>query len=184
MNQSSALRQLEFILDEAIKNGDKKAPSGIALMQAMQLEPKPQNFVSFFSLLYNAEEEIKKLGTSSQNERHVFAINRFQEQFILENAWGKQWEHFLNYIEDKNILSLLDNLANNYHSKSPKPFLEEEFLVDLDKEFSSLLSEIVESDISRKLKADIKCHIEDILSAIRNYLINGTEGLAIQRATF
>lgn len=159
MNQSSALRQLEFILDEAIKNGDKKAPSGIALMQAMQLDPKPQNFVSFFALLYNAEEEIKKLENSSQNERHIFAINRFQEQFILENAWGKQWEHFLSYIEDKNILSLLDNLANRYHPKSPKPFLEEEFLLDLDKEFSSLLSEIVGSDVTRELKLDIKCHI-------------------------
>jgi hypothetical protein len=177
MNQSSALRQLETILDEAIKNGDKKAPTGIALMQAMQLEPKPQNFVSFFALLYNAEEETKRLETSSQNERDVFAIKRFQEQLIIENAWGKQWEHFSIHIEDKNILSLLHNLADRYHSKNPKPFLEEEFLVGLDKEFSSLLSEIIESDISRKLKSDIKCHIEDILSAIRNYLINGTEGI-------
>jgi hypothetical protein len=177
MNQSSALRQLETILDEAIENGDKNNPSGIALMQAMRLEPKPQNFVNFFALLYKAEEETRKFGDSLQNARSILAINKFQEQFILENSWGKKWEHFSNYIEDKNILSILDNLANIYHSKNPKPFLEEEFLVGLDKEFSSLLSEIVESDISRKLKSDIKCHIEDILSAIRNYLINGTEGI-------
>ncbi len=84
---------------------------------------------------------------------------------------------FSSYVEDKNVLSVLDSLANAYHSQNQRPLLEEELLIDLESDFSSLLSEVLQSSISKDIKPILISKLEDILSSIRSYFVNGTEGI-------
>jgi hypothetical protein len=175
MNQSSALRQLEIILEEAMTSAQDKQ-TGLILMQAMQLQEKPCNLVSFFTLLHKAKEEAKRL-KYPKVDRDIAALENLQEIFSEKHAWGHPWQVFSGHIKVSNILSILNNLANSYHNQTKNLFLEKEFLKDLDNDFSSLLQEILDSGLPKNFKKEIKIKIEDVLSCIRNYSIDGTEGI-------
>jgi hypothetical protein len=177
MKQSSALRQLEFILDEAFINGDLNQAAGPVLLKSMKLEPEPQNLTKFYAILFKSEEETRKLKNNPKINRDIVAIEELQAYFISFDIWRQPWAHFYNHIKASNILGILNSFAIAYHSQYLKPFLEEDFLVNLNSEFTSLQSEILGSDLPRKLKSELINKIEDILSSVRNYLINGTEGL-------
>ena len=175
MNQSSALRQLEIILEEAMTSAQENQ-TGLILMRAMQLEEKPCNLVSFFTLLHKAKEEAKRL-QYSKVDRDIAALEDLQKVFSENPAWGHPWSSFSGHIKVSNILSILNNLANSYHNQTKNPFLEKDFLKDLDNDFSSLLQDTLDSELSKTFKKEIKVKIEDILSCIRNYSIDGTEGI-------
>jgi hypothetical protein len=175
MNQSSALRQLEIILEEAMTSAQDKQ-TGLILMQAMQLQEKPCNLVSFFTLLHKAKEEAKRL-KYPKVDRDIAALEDLQKIFSENHTWGHPWSVFSGDIKVSNILSILNNLANSYHNQTKNLFLEQDFLKDLDDDFSSLLQEILDSGLSKAFKKEIKIKIEDILSCIRNYSIDGTEGI-------
>ncbi|MCG9891320.1 MAG: hypothetical protein MH252_09610 [Thermosynechococcaceae cyanobacterium MS004] len=175
MNQSSALRQLEIILEQAMTRADN-AQTGLILMQAMQLPETPCNLVSFFTLLHKAKEEAKRLNYPKV-DRDIAAIEDLQTIFSENHAWGHPWSVFSGRIKTSNILSLLNNLANSYHNQSNNLFLEEDFLQNLDNDFSSLLREVIDSELPKTLKKEIKIKIEDLLCCIRNYSIDGTEGI-------
>jgi hypothetical protein len=175
MNQSSALRQLEIILEEAMTSAQDKQ-TGLILMQAMQLQEKPCNLVSFFTLLHKAKEEAKRL-KYPKVDRDIAALEDLQEIFSEKHAWGHPWQVFSGHIKVSNILSILNNLANTYHNQTKNLFLEKEFLKELDDDFSCLLQEILDSALPKILKNEIKIKIEDILSCIHDYSINGTEGI-------
>jgi hypothetical protein len=175
MNQSSALRQLEIILEEAMTSAQDKQ-TGLILMQAMQLQEKPCNLVSFFTLLHKAKEEAKRLKYPKVN-RDIDALEDLQKIFSENHAWGHPWSVFSGHIKVSNILSILNNLANSYHNQTRNLFLEKDFLEDLDNDFSSLLQEILDSGLPKIFKKEIKIKIEDVLSCIRNYSIDGTEGI-------
>jgi hypothetical protein len=175
MNQSSALRQLEIILDEAMTSAQDKQ-TGLILMQAMQLQEKPCNLVSFFTLLHKAKEEAKRL-KYPKVDRDIAALEDLQKIFSENHAWGHPWSVFSGSIKISNILSILNNLANSYHNQTKNLFLEKEFLVELDNDFSCLLQEILDSELPKFLKNEIKIKVEDILGCIHDYSINGTEGI-------
>lgn len=175
MNQSSALRQLEIIIEEAMTSNENNQ-TGLILMRAMQLQEKPCNLVSFFAILHKAKEEAKRL-KYPKVDRDIAALEDLQKIFSENHAWGHPWSVFSGYINVSNILSILNNLANSYHSQTKNLFLEKEFLEELDNDFSCLLQEILDSELPKTLKNEIKIKIEDILSCIHNYSINGTEGI-------
>jgi hypothetical protein len=177
MQQSSALRRLEEILTSAVTNGDTGQASGPILLKAMGLEPQPHNIVDFYELLNKAEEEARRVRTRPNIDRYLQAIEKFHELFIVQHTWSVGWNTFSNYIENKNILSILDSLAEFFYSENPVIFLEKDFLGELNSEFTLLLEKILQSDLSRELRRFLTAHIENIIKSIRRYQIDGTEGL-------
>jgi hypothetical protein len=177
MQQSSALRRLEEVLTDAITNGDRNQAAGIILLEAMHLEHRSHNIVDFFELLSKSKEEARSIRTKPRIDRYLQTIERLHEQFVIQNIWGTQWQIFTAYIEDKGVLNTLDSLAEFFHSENPAIFLEKDFLEKLNNQFCNLLKEISQSVLSNELKRFLTGHLEHILSAIRRYQIDGTEGL-------
>ncbi len=178
MQQSSALRRLEEILTSAVENGEALKPSGPVLLKAMDLETEPHNIVDFYELLNKAEEEeAKRVQTRSRIDRYLQAFEKLHEHFIVNHIWSIKWSIFSDYIEDKNILNTLDSLAEFFYSENSVTFLEEDFLEELNAEFTLLLEKITKSDSSKVLKRFLIKHVENVVKAIRRYQIDGTEGL-------
>ncbi|NJR64028.1 MAG: hypothetical protein HC769_37930, partial [Cyanobacteria bacterium CRU_2_1] len=101
MQQSNALRRLEEILTKAISNGNIQQASGPILLEAMNLGDQPHNIVDFFELLNKAEEEARSIRTKPKIDRYLQTIEKLHEYFIVQHAWGVQWNTFATYIEDK-----------------------------------------------------------------------------------
>ena len=177
MQQSNALTRLENILTEAVEKGDKAQASGYVLLIAMKLSPEPQNLVDFYELLNKATEETKRLKDISKLEIYLEAVDDLCKFSISTYLWGSKWELFSDYIAEKSVFILLNSLARDFHRQNPSILLEQEFLEKLSSKFKSLLRSTLSSDLSKELKSFLVERIEDILTAIRKYHIDGTEGL-------
>ena len=178
MQQSNALTRLENILTEAVEKGDKKQASGYVLLTVMGLPPnESQNFLDFYELLNRAEEETRRLKDINRIERYLKVIVELRAFSASGDLWNSAWENFSNYIEARSVLISLDSLAREFHRQNPSILLEQEFLKKLSSKFESLLRSTLSSDLSKELKRFLVERIEDILTAIRKYHIDGTEGL-------
>jgi len=177
MQQSNALTRLENILTEAVEKGDQAQASGYVLLIAMKLSPEPQNLVDFYELLNKATEETKRLKDISKLEIYLEAVDDLCKFSISTYLWGSKWELFSDYIAEKSVFILLNSLARDFHRQNPSILLEQEFLEKLSSKFKSLLRSTLSSDLSKELKSFLVERIEDILTAIRKYHIDGTEGL-------
>jgi len=176
MPQSNALRKLEKLLTEAVATGNQKQSCGSILLKATGTE-SISRLIEFYELLSKAEQEAKSIRNKPNLDRYLKILDGLYQHFITQHIWGAPWSVFYNYIEEKNLLTTLDSLADFYHNQNPKIFLEKEFLGELDSEFNLLLNDISESDLSKNLKRFLTIQIESILRAIRRYDIDGTEGL-------
>jgi hypothetical protein len=177
MLQSSALRRLEEILTEAVANGDRNEASGPLLLKTMKLSGDSQNIVDFYELLNKAKEEARSIKNKPKIDRYVNSIEKLHQIFIVNHIWGAHWQIFATYIEDRDVLNVLDSLADFFYSQNPAMFLDKDFLSELNSEFASLLGKILKSDLSKELKKFLIVHLDNILKAIRRYYIDGTEGL-------
>jgi len=175
--QSNALRRLEGILDEAVAYENKKQPAGTVLLKAMKLNQQPENIVGFYELLGKAKEESLRIN-KPKISRYISTLDELHQIFILHHVWTTEWNTFSSHIESRGILNTLDALADFFHAQDPLVFLEQDFLNQLKTEFQSLLESILNSTLSNELKRFLIEKIEDILTAIRRYHIDGTEGLA------
>jgi len=178
MQQSNALTRLENILTEAVEKGDKNRASGHVLLTVMGLpSTESQNLLNFYELLNRAEEETRRLKDINRIERYLKFIVELRAFSASGDLWNSAWENFSNYIEAKSVLISLDSLAREFHRQNPSILLEQEFLEKLSSKFESLLRSTLSSDLSKELKRFLVERIEDILTAIRKYHIDGTEGL-------
>jgi hypothetical protein len=177
MKQCNALRRLEVMLDEAVASGDRNELSGPILLRAMRLSEQPQNLLDFYELLSKAKEEAIKLKALPKIDRYLQPLEGLHQIFILNHAWGTQWNTFATHISNSGILITLDALANYFHSQNPTIFLEQDFLEKLNSEFESILNRICQSDLSKDLQRFLIKRLEDILQSIRRYYVDGTEGL-------
>jgi hypothetical protein len=177
MLQSSALRRLEEILTEAVANGDRNEASGPLLLKTMKLSGDSQNIVDFYELLNKAKEEARSIKNKPKIDRYVNSIEKLHQIFVVNHTWVTQWQVFATYIEDRDVLNVLDSLAEFFYSQNPAMFLDKDFLSELNSEFASLLEKILKSDLSKELKKFLIGHLDNILKAIRKYYIDGTEGL-------
>ena len=175
--QSNALRRLEGILDEAVAYENKKEQTGVVLLKAMNLDVEPQNIVEFYELLSKAKEESLRIN-KPKISRYISTLDELHKVFILNHLWTTEWNTFSSHIESRNILNTLDALANYFYEQDPLVFLEQDFLDQLKTEFQSLSDSILNSNLSNELKRFLVEKVEDILTAIRRYHIDGTEGLA------
>lgn len=177
MQQSNALRRLEEILTEALTHGDKNTPTGPILLRAMKLEEHPHKIMDFYELLNKAGEETRSIRNKPKIDRYIRTIDELHQLFVVYHIWKEAWITFASHIENKDVLNTLDSLADFLHLQNPKIFLEQEFLKDLNNEFSTLLNAVLESDLPRELKRLLTERVEEILKVIRKYHIYGTEGL-------
>jgi hypothetical protein len=183
--QTSALQRLNRILNDFMLNtpleyrDDTAIPILVAYINSSDIFSPLGNsshLIDFFALLSTAREEIGRMKDRESSRR---VIEKLNDYFI--NNIDVTWEDFAKFIEDGNIIDLLDSLADHYHTQNPAIFLESDFLDGLKDEFNSLLDEIINSDLSNNLKKFLIKQIEDILYAIRRYPIDGSDGL--QKAT-
>jgi hypothetical protein len=178
MQQSNALRRLEVVLSEAFENGAVDQPAGSVLLKAMKLSvDDSNNIIDFYGILNKAREEARRMKGIPKIERDVDTLDKLTRLFVTHPIFSTQWQTLVNYIGDGHYLSVLNSLANSFHAQNPTIFLEREFLENLNREFNALLDEIISSELSKELKRFLVKRIEDILTAIRRYHIEGTEGL-------
>jgi len=177
MQQANALRRLEMILDEAVTNENKNQQSGLVLLKVMKLEPKPQNIIFFYELLNIAKEEATRLKDLPKIQKYLDILEELHQVFVVNHIWETPWNTFTTHIEIRSVLIALDALANYFHDQNPAIHLEQEFLKKLNSEFEALLDNILNSDLSKELKRFLERRIGDILTAIRRYHIDGTQGL-------
>jgi hypothetical protein len=174
--QSNALRRLEDILDEAVAYENKAEQTGVVLLKVMKLDVEPQNIVEFYELLSKAKEESLRIN-KPKISRYISTLDELHKVFILNHLWTTEWNILSHHIESRNVLNTLDALADFFHAQDPLVFLEQDFLDKLKTEFQSLSDSIINSSLSNELKRFLTEKIEDILTAIRRYHIDGTEGL-------
>ena len=177
MQQSNALRRLEIVLDKAVAYQNQNEPAGLVLLNAMKLNANPQNIVGFYELLSKAKEESVRINNKPKIARYISTLDTLHRVFVLNHVWTTEWNTFSSHIENKGVLIALDALANYFHDQDPLVFLEQDFLDQLKTEFQSLSDSILNSTLSNELKRFLTEKIEDILTAIRRYHIDGTEGL-------
>jgi hypothetical protein len=177
MKQSNPIRKLEAILSEAIESADKNSAAASILLQKMKLELLPENIIYFYGLLNKAKEEAQIIRNRGNIDRDINAINQLNTIFTTNVIWSTPWINFEVQIRDKNILSILNALANYSHDQNPRFLLEEDILVKIETEFQSLLNELGSASLSHDLKKIIINNIENIITAIKTYNLSGTEGL-------
>jgi hypothetical protein len=177
MHQSSALRTLEIVLDEAVSSNGGNQTSAIVLLSVMKLPHEPQHVVDIYELLNRAREEATTLKNQPKLPRYLKTLEGLRHFFIVNHIWTTLWVNSASHIESTGVLTTLDALANYFHDQNPTVLLEQDFLEKLSEEFSQLLSKILKSDLSREFKKLLTDGVEDILNAIRRYRIDGTEGL-------
>lgn len=177
MLQSNSLRNLENILDQAIKTGKEEENAARVLLNVMGYEFSSGNLTVFYEILSQAKNEADKLKDIFKDDRYIKSIKDIQDLFIVNHIWNSQWKLFAEKIELKNFLITLDALAKYFDERNHKIILDPEFLKSLKDEFETLLHNISDSDLSSDLKRYLITQIEDIISVIRIYDIEGTAGL-------
>ena len=96
MQQSNALRRLEYILDEAVTDKDRKELTGIVLLKAMKLDDEPENIVKFYELLSKAKEESLRIN-KPKISRYISTLDELHKVFILNHLWTTEWNVFSNH---------------------------------------------------------------------------------------
>ena len=177
MQQSNAIRRLDIVLNEAITKGLSDLPAGQIILEAMKLEQLPQNLMDFYELLNKAEAEATNLRSIPKITDYLKVLEGLHEVFVVNHLWSTIWGTFANHIRRGNVLIVLDALANYLDNRNSVILLEQDFIENLNDEFSKILDRVIKSDLSRDLKRLLTVRIEDILQAIHRYHIDGTEGL-------
>jgi hypothetical protein len=103
MSQSNAVRRLEIVLDDAVKNGQPGELCGRVLLQAMKLPEIPPNIVNFYELLGKAYAEAESLRTLPKLNVYLKILEELKELFITNHPWKAYWSEFHNSIVARNI---------------------------------------------------------------------------------
>jgi hypothetical protein len=182
MQRSSALQNLETILYEASKNGNATLASGVVLLKTMNLDPQPENLANFYELLNKAMAEAKliKIKIQPRLDDRLSTLKALYIFMTVNHLWAQPWSVFTTDSEGrlKHAMTALSELAGNFHAQNPVKFLEQDFLNSLNTQLAEILGEILKSgDLSEDLKNFLVASVEDLLSAVRRYYIDGTIGL-------
>jgi hypothetical protein len=177
MNQASALRRLEEILDEAVSKKSGNDLAGGALLDVMKLKREPRNIVDVYELFNRAEEEARKIKNIPKIYRQIKTFEELYEYFLTNHLWSGAWANFAAHIQNLKALDAIDTLAHHYQNQNPSIDLEKDCLDKLNDEFRELLNDVTNSDLSKDLKIFLAEQLEDILRALCRYHIDGIKGL-------
>lgn len=176
-NQTSSLRKLENIFNGAINSGNKEEASGSILLRVMEIEEVPHHLTIFYDVLIKAKNEAQSIRNKPNLDRYLKIIEDLHQTFIVNHLWVTPWKVFSTHIERANILTTLDALADMFERQNPSVVLKRDFLEKIDDDFTDLLKQVIESDLSQGLKNFLIDQLEKILTAIRQHDIDSRNDL-------
>jgi hypothetical protein len=176
-DQDSALRRLHDLLTQAIDSGALASPVSDVLRSVNILNGESMGIIDFFYILRQASVEARKITKPASVNAYIPELDRLQE-FVLENdVYKTAWSDFINRINTRNTMPIIDALANYYSSEHPSMSLKEDFLKSLLDELNIILQEATDSDLPRELKRVISSSLNGIIQSIHKYNIDGTDGI-------
>lgn len=138
----------------------------------------------FFELITEAEKAIsnlKKYKDKSRQElrKRLQPIHKLKDYFIynalIEQNSGEELQEYLNV---SNIVSTLISFNDDFLDEKGKVVrFSGDFIIKLLENFEALEKEVIESDLDTDAKGFISRKISEILEALKNYKIYGTEYL-------
>jgi hypothetical protein len=173
---SNALQRLDVLLYNTVgQTPDENAQ--IVLLKGMGLLNISRNLGNFYELLNKASYEAEMLRDQHRMDDYIQAIEQLHHLFIANHISSNYWRVFSDFIKDKNLLLPLNTLAKAFYERHPAIELEKDFISDLSAKFEDYQKEIIQSSISTGLKKYLLDRLEEILKILRNYIVDGTEGL-------
>jgi hypothetical protein len=176
MGQNNSLRILERILTIATSDSKPQEKFGSVLLKSMNLDIQPENMVDFYGVLSRARDEAANI-RKKNIERYIKTLDELYRFFVETDLWNEQSAHFVNHIQQKNILNTLDSLADFFGDQNLRIVLSEDCLPLLKKEFESVLDNVINSDLSQDIKKFLIKGITQILEGLAKYDIDGGETL-------
>lgn len=179
MSQVSSIRTLEEILRKAVQKGAPTHAFGNVITEAMGLNNEPQNMMLFFEIVSRAEKDVRKLQNVDHLEEDIQAIVELQSYFITQFQWGKKWETFKIYIQQRGIIRSLKSWAKDYAAQVSEVYIENEFLNELRLSLEEQLTEISKSDLTWRTKDLLTQKVREVLVAVEDCLLYGTRNLKV-----
>lgn len=182
VEQSSALRILEEVLDTASQDGPSHISAGTVLLNTLKQTPKPQNMIAFYSLLARAVKEAELLVDKespqqrriTRNIEQLHALNSF---FLENHLWGMAWHSCRSHIEQRNFLTVLHSLAEEYFKQCAFVKVPQDTINSLIDELNSIVEKVLDTDLSKDLKQHLILTLNELISTLRNYQVEGTQGI-------
>jgi hypothetical protein len=175
MSQPNSLRNLYDIFDRSLSTGVPSQKAALVLMPAMNCEVKAKNIILLYKILDSSLEESKRIKKKPNLTRYISELESLHNDFVLNNPWTVPWNNFIPIV--KGVMTTLDALANYYHDENATPFLDRDFLDGLIEELGLLNNLVFEADISSDLRKTLLRSLDDILTAIKAYQIDGNRGV-------
>jgi hypothetical protein len=179
MGQNNSLRILERILTIATSDPNSKPQEkfGLILLKSMNLDIQPENMVDFYGILSRARDEAASIQKDNIEERYIKPLDDFYGFFVENDLWNGPYAPFESHIKQKNILTILDSLADFFGDQNPRIMLSDDCLPLLRKEFELVLENVIKSDLSQDIKKFLTKGITQILKGFAKYEIDGGETL-------
>ncbi|MEM9817188.1 MAG: hypothetical protein AAF827_12400 [Cyanobacteria bacterium P01_D01_bin.6] len=179
MNQANSIRTLEKILGKALEQEENTYSAINVLAKAMDAEANTSSLMLFFEILSRSLDDIKKLNSIGNLQGYMGVMADLQEIFVNASPLKTQWTHFSSQIKSKNIVLILNSLANEFSRQNPEVLLEKDFLKHIKIEFNALLEKVSDSDLTGELKFFLIKKIKEVLLHIEKYNVYGTSGLTL-----
>lgn len=187
MESSSALQRLVNILENADSTAkkirknhpDKEVRAIEALVSAMGFSSwEPQYIFELYSLTSEAFKEAERLDKVRTKKHYGRLLEDIVDFFGSPGFYSITWHTFQEELLNKRILVSLDSLAESYSNQFPKAVVLNKNALDIIyTKFSKLSKDVTESDLPDNLKSFLFEAIERMLSELRRYNLDGTEGL-------
>ena len=179
MRQVNSIRTLEEILRRAVNEGKLTQAVGAVIMGAMRLDNEPANMMRFFEIVSRAEKDVRNLEDVDHLEEDIQAMVELQAHLISNFQWGKRWEPFQNYIQQRGIVRSPKSWAKDYAAQTFEAYIEDQFLDELKLSLEQQLAEISQSDLTWKTKELLVQKIKEVLIAIEDCRLYGTHDLKL-----
>jgi hypothetical protein len=172
MRKSNSLNNLYEILNLAVKNVQGSTTISQVLLDAMGETIKSPRIIDFYQILINAENEVKVLPENDEDLKHIHEI----QDLFLDCNYYDEWERISDVLRERRTTTILKLLSKNSEI-SKLQYLEADELDVIRERFDSIGNEVRASDLSVGIKTFLLKRIANIINAIDQYGINGTQGL-------
>ena len=137
-------------------------------------EDKAGNLTFFYALVNEAKQEASTLKKDKIDE-YINVISKFMDDLIVGDPWKGKVSSLRGNIANRNLPLIADSLAEYYYIQNPHLLPERAFLEYIQEALNDLLTEVIESDLSKELKEIFLAGIQSLLKALYRYQIDGPE---------
>jgi hypothetical protein len=181
MEELNPIRRLNYILKEAVEQGNPKSLAGEVLQKHIAVNTvsdRTQILVEFLELLGNVGQSVRHLKKVTNRDSYLKPIQSLQLLFLDLSFAQNTWENFKSPIVNQNLLHILDMCADTLDKEIQQEFnfRESEVQGFLEK-FKSLLQEVDASDLEDNTKNFLKSRLEELCEAICQLSFEDSETL-------